>query len=192
MVRFCIPKATKSCLCLCHHFGGRLPVPRNQAAMPYWVPQALRSPKKVRRRFLQQRGLRVRGGPAEGPDRRGKGAGFFPAVASIGVCVGSSGSHGRGQQSAGGERCVGRTSSGVLVAVGKVVHCSLKRAPVSAAPFSSPASSSSLRFSTSLTSLPPPSLPLLRHPALSQSEPPALTAPSPGRHGGRVRGRTVA
>ncbi|XP_046290530.1 uncharacterized protein C16orf95 homolog [Marmota monax] len=49
MVRFCIPKATKTCACPCHHFGGRLPLPRTKAVMPYWVPRGLRSQRKVRR-----------------------------------------------------------------------------------------------------------------------------------------------
>ncbi|KAG8508368.1 F-box only protein 31 [Galemys pyrenaicus] len=48
MVRLHVPKATKVCPCPCQHFGGRLPMPRSQATLPYWVPLVLRSPQKVR------------------------------------------------------------------------------------------------------------------------------------------------
>ena len=51
---------------------------RDQAMMPYWVPQVLRSHKKVRGRLAWQRGLRVRGRLRRDPEMRGKGAGFFP------------------------------------------------------------------------------------------------------------------
>ncbi|KAK1330372.1 hypothetical protein QTO34_010561 [Cnephaeus nilssonii] len=47
MVQTDIPKATKVCPCPDHHFGGYLPVPRDQAVMPYWVPRVLRSYKKI-------------------------------------------------------------------------------------------------------------------------------------------------
>ncbi|XP_019490593.1 PREDICTED: uncharacterized protein C16orf95 homolog isoform X5 [Hipposideros armiger] len=46
-IRVCIPKVIKTCLCRCHCFEGRLPMPKDQATMPYWVPQVLRSHKKV-------------------------------------------------------------------------------------------------------------------------------------------------
>ncbi|XP_069917977.1 uncharacterized protein C16orf95 homolog isoform X7 [Oryctolagus cuniculus] len=56
-VRFHVPKASESCPCLCHCVRGRLPVPRSQAMMPYWVPQVLRSPKKTVKRQRSFRGL---------------------------------------------------------------------------------------------------------------------------------------
>nr|XP_051696287.1 uncharacterized protein C16orf95 homolog isoform X11 [Oryctolagus cuniculus] len=58
-VRFHVPKASESCPCLCHCVRGRLPVPRSQAMMPYWVPQVLRSPKKTVKRQRSFRGLQV-------------------------------------------------------------------------------------------------------------------------------------
>ncbi|NP_001344189.1 uncharacterized protein C16orf95 homolog isoform 3 [Mus musculus] len=51
MMRCYIPRAMKSCRCSCHCFGGRLPMPRDRAVMPYWVPQGLRSQKKVLKRL---------------------------------------------------------------------------------------------------------------------------------------------
>ncbi|XP_066876363.1 uncharacterized protein C16orf95 homolog isoform X2 [Kogia breviceps] len=58
MVRFYVPQTTKACLCPCHHFGGRLPMPRDQAVMmPYWVPQVLRSHKKVVKRQQSFKGI---------------------------------------------------------------------------------------------------------------------------------------
>ncbi|XP_036688241.1 uncharacterized protein C16orf95 homolog [Balaenoptera musculus] len=57
MVRFYVPKTTKACPCPCHHFGGRLPMPRDQAMMPYWVPQVLRSHKKVVKRLQSFKGI---------------------------------------------------------------------------------------------------------------------------------------
>ncbi|XP_061030233.1 uncharacterized protein C16orf95 homolog [Eubalaena glacialis] len=57
MVRFYVPKTTKACPCPCHHFGGRLPMPRDQAMMPYWVPQVLRSHKKVVKRQQSFKGI---------------------------------------------------------------------------------------------------------------------------------------
>ncbi|ELW62902.1 hypothetical protein TREES_T100001709 [Tupaia chinensis] len=59
MIRFYIPRTTKvgRCPCPCHRFGGCLPVPRNQAAMPYWVPQVLRSQKKVVKRLRSFKGV---------------------------------------------------------------------------------------------------------------------------------------
>ncbi|XP_071460304.1 uncharacterized protein C16orf95 homolog [Marmota flaviventris] len=59
MVRFCIPKATKTCACPCHHFGGRLPLPRTKAVMPYWVPRGLRSQRKVVRKQRNLKALQV-------------------------------------------------------------------------------------------------------------------------------------
>ncbi|KAF6076730.1 hypothetical protein HJG60_001699 [Phyllostomus discolor] len=47
MVPVDIPKATKACPCPNHHFGGHLPMPRDQAVMPYWVPRVLRTYKKI-------------------------------------------------------------------------------------------------------------------------------------------------
>ncbi|XP_023616876.1 uncharacterized protein C16orf95 homolog isoform X3 [Myotis lucifugus] len=47
MVQTDIPKATKACPCPDHHSGGYLPMPRDQAVMPYWVPRVLRSCKKI-------------------------------------------------------------------------------------------------------------------------------------------------
>ncbi|XP_006888925.1 PREDICTED: uncharacterized protein LOC102860924 [Elephantulus edwardii] len=43
-------RTPRTCSCPCHRFGGHLPVPRDQAVMPYWVPQCLRAPKMVRER----------------------------------------------------------------------------------------------------------------------------------------------
>lgn len=53
MVRVYIPEATKACPCSRHRFGGRLPMPRDQATMPYWVPRVLRFHKKVRGRLAE-------------------------------------------------------------------------------------------------------------------------------------------
>ncbi|XP_045041318.2 uncharacterized protein C16orf95 homolog [Desmodus rotundus] len=44
-----MPKATKACPRPSHHFGGHLPVPRDQAVMPYWVPRVLRTYKKIQK-----------------------------------------------------------------------------------------------------------------------------------------------
>lgn len=58
MVQFNIPKTSEACPCPCHRFGGRLPMPRDQAVMPYWVPQVLRPHKKVRGRLTAVRSKR--------------------------------------------------------------------------------------------------------------------------------------
>ncbi|XP_057169870.1 uncharacterized protein C16orf95 homolog isoform X2 [Ursus arctos] len=57
MVRFYIPKTSEACPCPCHRFGGRLPMPRDQAVMPYWVPQVLRPHKKVVKRQQSCKGI---------------------------------------------------------------------------------------------------------------------------------------
>ncbi|XP_037672216.1 uncharacterized protein C16orf95 homolog isoform X1 [Choloepus didactylus] len=46
MARLRSPPSTKACPCPCHRFGGCLPVLRDQAVMPYWVPQCLRTLRK--------------------------------------------------------------------------------------------------------------------------------------------------
>ncbi|XP_012578317.1 PREDICTED: uncharacterized protein C16orf95 homolog [Condylura cristata] len=46
-VRFHAPQTSTVCPCPCHRFGGRLPLPREQVAMPYWVPPVLRAPRKA-------------------------------------------------------------------------------------------------------------------------------------------------
>ncbi|XP_012591177.1 uncharacterized protein C16orf95 homolog isoform X3 [Microcebus murinus] len=56
-LRSYIPQTTKMCPCPCHRFGGHLPVPRDQAAMPYWVPRVLRSQKQVARRQQSAKGI---------------------------------------------------------------------------------------------------------------------------------------
>ena len=60
-------------------------MPRDQATMPYWVPQVLRSQKKVRGKLAGQRGLRVSVG--RGGTQRGEGwvLGSFPSVASSSI-----------------------------------------------------------------------------------------------------------
>ncbi|XP_045843479.1 uncharacterized protein C16orf95 homolog isoform X4 [Meles meles] len=57
MVRFYIPKSSEACPCSCHRFGGRLPMPRDQAVMPYWVPQILRPHRKAVKRQQSCKGI---------------------------------------------------------------------------------------------------------------------------------------
>ncbi|KAM9062267.1 uncharacterized protein ACOB8E_010664 [Sarcophilus harrisii] len=43
----CYPKSPRTCTCACHTFGGQLPVPRDLATFPYWVPRSVRFPGKT-------------------------------------------------------------------------------------------------------------------------------------------------
>ena len=127
MVQSYIPKTAKACPCPCHRFGGHLPMPRDQAVMPYWVPQVLRSHKKVRGRLVWQQGLKVRGGAEGEPEIRGRVPGSFPTVASLGVW-GSPPSCGLGQQRTGDQWYSGQAQVRCAGGVGKGgIHRTLRR-----------------------------------------------------------------
>lgn len=158
-------------------------MPRDEAVMPYWVPQVLRSHKKVRGRLAWQRGLRVRGGLRREPEVRERVLGSFPTVVSVDVW-GPSGSRGLGQQNAGGKWYSGQAQARCPGGVGKGgVHCFLMRAPtaavtfpaMSSVPFSSSAFSSLFPLLLHLPHLPPSSFPPLLPPLASS--PPQLSPP---------------